>query len=182
MPTAGSPAHKPAMPDPDLIIAPLAQADLPAAVRLQRDVYPAFLIEDEAAFQSRLELPDACCLAARLDGRLAGYLLAHGWAAEAPPPVGARLAPAGPAQVLFIHDLAVSPRARGRKVGEALIARALGRAAEAGLGRAELIAVEGAADYWRRLGFMETQTSPQLAAKVAAYGPRARWMTRQISG
>lgn len=180
MPRPVPPAHNPAMPDPDLIIEPLAQADLAEAVQLQRDVYPAFLIEDEAAFLSRSALPDACCLAARLDGRLAGYLLAHGWPAEAPPPVGARLAPAGPAEVLFIHDLAVSPRARGRKVGQALIARALGWAAEAGLRRAELIAVEGAADYWARLGFTETQTSPELAAKVAAYGSRARWMTREI--
>ena len=46
---------------------------------------------------------------------------------------------------------------------------------------AELIAVEGAAPYWRALGFTEPSIPPALAAKVAAYGPAARWMSRPLA-
>jgi len=50
-----------------------------------------------------------------------------------------------------------------------------------GLRRAELIAVEGAAGYWRRLGFIESDASGGLREKVATYGTHARWMTCDIS-
>ena len=86
-----------------------------------------------------------------------------------------------PSEVLFIHDLAVSPEKRGLKVGQQLIARAFLLAAKDGLGRAELIAVEGAAEYWRQLGFAEGAATGELLEKLATYGAFARWMTRDIS-
>lgn len=111
---------------------------------------------------------------------LIAYLLAHGWRSQAPPPVGAILAQQGASEVLFIHDLAVSAAGRGSGIGRRLVDRAFKLAARDGLTRAELIAVEGAASYWRGLGFIETKAPPALAAKVAYYGPEARWMTRSI--
>ncbi len=78
--------------------------------------------------------------------------------------------------MLFLHDLALAPAARGLRVGERLVAAALGAAHRDGLTEAELIAVEGAAAYWHRLGFAETAMAPTLAAKVAGYGDAARWM------
>ena len=41
-------------------------------------------------------------------------------------------------------------------------------------------AVEGAAEYWRTLGFAEEAVSGELGEKLATYGSRARWMTREI--
>jgi len=158
----------------------LERGDLPAALAIQSAAYPAPLIEDEAAFASRLALPDACCLAAVRNGALVAYLLAHGWPSQAPPPVGAVLTPPGLSEVLFIHDLAVSPAARGSGVGGRLMERAFAWAAERGFRSAELIAVEGAAPYWRSLGFAEGAIPEELAAKVAAYGAQARWMTRPV--
>ena len=58
--------------------------------------------------------------------------------------------------------------------------RAFEQAARDGLSTAELVAVDGATSYWRLLGFVEGRVSPELAAKVAAYGPEARWMTCDI--
>lgn len=82
--------------------------------------------------------------------------------------------------MLFLHDLALSPAARGLRVGERLVVAALEAARRDGLAEAELIAVEGAADYWRRVGFMEATMTPALATKVAGYGDAARWMTRRL--
>lgn len=159
----------------------LRSADLADALAIQAASYPAFLREDEKAFASRLDVAAPYCLAAKRGGVLVGYLLAHGWPSQSPPPVGAVLARDVSSEVLFIHDLAISPAGRGEAVGRKLIGRAFELAARDGLGRAELIAVEGAASYWRGLGFSEAAAPSALAAKVAAYGPQARWMIREIA-
>lgn len=164
-----------------ITVRPLVPADLAAALAIQAQSYPPFLLEDEAAFASRLAVRRPYCLAAVSDGELVAYLLAHGWMAQSPPPVGARLAPDVSGDVLFIHDLAVSAAGQGCGLGRKLIDYAFELAARDGLRTAELIAVEGAAPYWRGLGFSEGDLSPELAARVAHYGADARWMTRTIT-
>ena len=163
-----------------VIVRPLEHTDLPAALAIQSQSYPAFLREDEAAFASRLSLSASHCLAATRDGVLIGYLLAYGWPSEGPSPIGTILATDGASEVLFVHDLASLPEAQGSGVGRTLAMRAFELAALNGLGEAQLIAVEGAASYWRRLGFAEAATSDKLAAAIAQYGSDARWMTREI--
>ncbi|OWK29546.1 GNAT family N-acetyltransferase [Sphingomonas dokdonensis] len=168
-----------------IAIRPLTTADLPQAMAIQSLAYPAFLREDAAAFASRLTLRQSCCLAAtRADTcgeTLIAYLLAHGWPSRSPPAIGTILSEPDGCAILFIHDLAVAPVGRGTAVGRRLVDVATGAAARQGLARAELIAVDGAAPYWQRLGFAEETVSPALADKVAAYGPAARWMTRPIT-
>lgn len=166
--------------NPPISIEALEPQDLPAALRLQAEAYPPFLIEDERVFLNRINLAASYCLAAKQGDVLLGYLLAHGWKRKAPPPLGKLLENRGPCEVLFIHDLAVSPSARGLRVGERLVRRAFELAARDGLRSAELIAVEGAADYWRRLGFTKGAGSDELSEKLAEYGALARWMTREI--
>jgi GNAT superfamily N-acetyltransferase len=163
-----------------LVVRRLEREDLTAALTLQAENYPPFLVEAEPAFASRLDVTACYCLAATLDGVLAGYLLAHGWPGRSPPALGAILPRNAPSEVLFVHDLAVSTARRGLGIGRRLVARAFELAAGDGLGTAELIAVEGAAAYWRTLGFSEAPVFPALSAKLAAYGAAARWMTRGI--
>lgn len=158
----------------------LEPLDLPAALAIQSQAYPESLRENRAAFASRLEFPTSYCFAATRHGSVVAYLLAHGWRAESPPPVGVALSSDTTVEVLSVHDLAVSSLERGLGTGQTLIRRAFESAAEDGLQRAELIAVDGAVNFWRRLGFVEPLVSLGLAAKVAAYGPAARWMTRSI--
>ena len=165
---------------PAVSIRPLSPADLPAALAIQAASYPAFLCEDQAAFLSRLEIAASCCLAAVRGETLIAYILAHGWPGEAPPPVGTVLPRRAASEVLFSHDLAVASMGRGTGLGRRLVREAFALAGDLNLSRAELIAVEGAAAYWRRLGFDEAPCTPALATKVASYGPAARWMTRAI--
>jgi GNAT superfamily N-acetyltransferase len=164
----------------DLIIRPLEKRDLPAALAIQSAVYPPFLVEPAHAFASRLDVSAQFCLAAVSKGELVAYLLAHGWPQQSPPPVGAVLSPSASSEVLFIHDLAVGSNARGLGLGRRLVHQTFELAASQKLARAELIAVKGAAAYWRTLGFAETDISAELEAKVALYGRDARWMTREI--
>ena len=119
--------------NPAISIEPLARQDLPAALSIQKNIYPPFLIEEEATFLNRISLASSYCLAAKQEGQLLGYLLAHGWKRQSPPPLGSVIADGMPSEVLFIHDLAVSPEKRGLKVGQQLIARAFQLAAKDGL-------------------------------------------------
>jgi GNAT superfamily N-acetyltransferase len=166
---------------PDVVVRRLERADLSAALQIQAESYPAFLREHEGAFASRLEVAAPYCLAAARAEVLVGYLLAHGWPSRSPPAVGTRLARNVAGDVLFIHDLAVGSAGQGLKVGRRLIGRAFELAARDGRATAELIAVEGAASYWRTLGFADATVSPVLAAKLAGYGADARWMTRSTA-
>lgn len=169
------------MSHPPIFIRPLQVDDLPAAMEIQSAGYPAFLVEDVDAFLSRLETTPSFCLAAIRDGQLAGYLIAHGWARQAPPPLSCRLPRNAPDDILFIHDLSVASVGRGAGIGEQLVMHVFQMAAEYGLREAELIAVEGADVYWSALGFAEGMMSSALAAKVSAYGSKAKWMTRHIA-
>ena len=158
----------------------MQEADLPAALELQSQSYPKFLVESEQAFASRLDVAAPYCLVALLDGALVGYLLAHGWPRQAPPAVGELLSRTAASEVLFIHDLSVGTAGRGLGIGRKLVANAFELAARDGLQLAELIAVEGAANYWESLGFTQITIDLTLAGKVAKYGGEARWMERQF--
>lgn len=164
-----------------LTIRRMSSRDLPAAYQLQLDSYPAFLIDRQEAFASRLRIDSSCCLVARRNGVLAGYLLAHGWLRHAPPGVNEVLPLHAPNEILYLHDLSVSPSARGLGLGRLLVQTAFKLAPGAGLAAAELIAVDGASGFWLGLGFSDGPVTPELAEKVAAYGSGARWMSRTIA-
>lgn len=159
---------------------PFLPRHLAPALVLQSQVYPAFLVEPEEAFASRLRVAAPFNLVIEREGCLLAYLLAHAWPRRSPPAVGTVLASDQDGDTLYLHDLAVSPAARGTGIGQLLVAHGMALATAAGLERAELIAVEGAADYWRRLGFRAETPPSALADKVAAYGPAARWMWRPL--
>ncbi|QBX36932.1 GNAT family N-acetyltransferase [Brevundimonas sp. S30B] len=164
-----------------LWIGALLADDLPAALALQAAAYPAFLLEDRHAFASRLSISASYCLAAKRGDELLGYLLAHGWPRGSPPAVGMILPAHAACEVLYIHDLAISPAGRSAGIGRQLVSRALEQSGRDGLQIAELIAVQGASSYWRGLGFDEATPPPAAVQKIASYGEDARWMTRRIA-
>ena len=163
-----------------LVLRPMAPEDLPAVLTLQAQGYPAALHDSAGAFLSRMSLSAELNLTAWREGELAGYLVSHPWGAGSPPPVDAVLAPATPANCWYVHDLSVAQAARGLGVGRILLSAGRGAAMARGLTRSELIAVEGAAPFWRRQGWTAPATiAPDLALKVAGYGPAAVFMTRE---
>jgi len=165
---------------PSIAIRPFARSDLTEALEIQALAYPAFLVESETSFASRLDAAMSYCLTAHREGKLAGYVLAHGWQRHAPPEVGVPLPDQGSGETLFIHDLAIAPVGRGQGIGRKLIACAFDLAKGDGLMSAELVAVEGAANFWRGMGFAELQPTLEIAAKLAGYGREARWMGRSL--
>lgn len=164
----------------NFLIEDLQVRDLPSVLAIQSEVYPEYLVESSEVFLSRLSLKNSCCFAAREGERLFGYIIAYGWQADDPPPLGTVAAIEKQSDVLFIHDLAVSGSGRGGGIGKQLVERAFDFARDDGFTIAQLVAVKGAAPYWRGLGFAEAQVAGKLRAKVLGYGTDARWMTRVI--
>ncbi|OYX94484.1 MAG: hypothetical protein B7X90_13375 [Novosphingobium sp. 17-62-19] len=168
------------MSTPSVSIRRFARSDLAAALIMQSQIYPAFLVEDEVSFASHIDLPSSYCLVASVGGQVAGYLLAHGWPRNSPPQLGTPLIETEPAEILYIHDLAVAPACRGHGVGQRLVGCAFDLAISDGLTSAELVAVEGAASFWQAMGFAGLDTTPAIEIKLASYGRGANWMGRGI--
>ena len=151
--------------------------DLPAVLEVQRQAHRPGLHESAATLDSRRRLAPGFCWVAEQAGRIGGYLFAHPWAGM-PPALDRPLAelPARP-EHLLLHDLALSPAARGQGLAQALCARIAQAAGEAGLATLRLVALADAVAYWSRLGFTPLALP---AEKLAAYGPGARWMQRAL--
>jgi ribosomal protein S18 acetylase RimI-like enzyme len=164
-------------------VRPMQPSDVPAVLALQAQAYAdhAFYPEPPGVYLDRLTLaPDLCLVAVDANGQLLGYLVSHPWHEGAPPSLHAQLGQLPPhADCWYLHDCAVSRAAHGRGVAAVLYEAASGHAARRGLQRAALVAVGDAAGYWARWGYV-VQERPELAAKLASYGPEARYMARAL--
>jgi GNAT superfamily N-acetyltransferase len=138
-----------------VMLRPLQASDLDAVLEIQRAAYGDAYQESAAVLGRKLALaPQACWLAGRA-GEALGYVFAHPWRHGVPPRLHAPIAalPAAP-DCGFVHDLAVSPRARGAGVAAALLARVAAWSAAAGLDGLSLVALADAVGFWRRHGFV----------------------------
>ncbi|GBG03530.1 N-acetyltransferase [Azospira sp. I13] len=162
-------------------------ADLPAVLEIQAQAYDPFFHESEAAFRGKLgAFPAWCWVAEEAQGKLAAYLFAQPARLGRPPCLGDGGRSSGGdadggADTLHLHDMAVSPLARGAGLARTLATHALAaaRRAELGHGRlqwASLIAVQGSVPYWARHGFVAGPVSPDLSS----YGPGAAYLIRSL--
>ena len=96
-----------------LLIRPLALADLPGLLDVQRSCYGGGYVESAEVFAQRIACPTQCSLVLEVQGRVMAYLAAydsvqgkvtrlHGDFELQPQP-----------DTLYLHDLAVRPTARG---------------------------------------------------------------------
>lgn len=161
----------------------MSAADLSAVLAIQAEAYAGagFSPEPAAVYSDRMALAGELCLVV-VDavGSAAGYLVSHPWHAGAPPALHAQLgAVPADADCWYLHDCAVAARAHGQGVAGLLVRAAQQRAFALGLRRAALVAVGDAAGYWQRLGYV-VQHRPDLADKLAGYGPGACYMLREL--
>lgn len=154
--------------------------DIDAVVEVARLSFPDHF-EERACFQNRLALyPRGCFVLTDGEAPAQGYLIAYPWRADSAPPLNTVIEglPAEPA-LIYLHDLALHPQARGGGVTTAIIERLADQAAEDGWPAIALVAVNDAVDFWRRHGFAEHEAS-SMKAKLATYGADARYMIRSL--
>ncbi|QYF88398.1 GNAT family N-acetyltransferase [Brevundimonas sp. PAMC22021] len=155
-------------------------ADVDAVVEIARLSFPDHP-EDRFCFENRLGLyPEGGFVLAAGDGKACGYLIAYPWRADAAPPLNScfeRLP--DDAALIYLHDLAIHPEARGGGTTAAIIERLADQARADAWPALALVAVNAAAPFWMRHGF-EPRDPPGMAEKLATYGPDARYMVRLL--
>lgn len=136
--------------------------------------------EDRDCFESRLSVfPKGCFVLADGDSVL-GYLIAYPWTADSAPVLNRPIETLPTdASVLYLHDLALHPQARGAGWSRSAMSTVLDLARRGGWTTVALVAVNDAARFWQGHGFRVRET-PALATKLASYGSDARYMTRSV--
>jgi GNAT superfamily N-acetyltransferase len=159
-----------------VIVRAMTPGDAAAVLAVQQIAYPPSHHEDWAVLARKLQLWPAGCWVAQQDDELLGYLFSHPGRLNAPPLLHAALdgLPARP-DAYALHDLALRPQAQGRGLGRLLFERVLQQAAAAGLPAISLVAVQGSAAFWARLGFEPVLPAPP---QLASYGGDAVFMQR----
>ena len=158
----------------------MTPADLDAVAAIAAIGFPDHF-EGRDCFENRLALnPSGCFVLAGADGERRGYLVAYPWRAGSAPALNTRIeAIPADASVLYLHDLALAPEARGGGWSRPIVERLAGDARAAGWPALALVAVNDAAPFWERHGFAVVD-DPALAAKLASYGADARYMVRAL--
>ncbi len=155
----------------------MVPGDIPGVARVAAEVHPAFP-ERDAVLASKQALFPAGCLALEQDGAILGYALSHPWIDGPVPKLDTELGalPREPT-LLYLHDLALSRPAQGMGLAAEGAERVVRAALEAGFRRIALVAVNGSAPFWTRLGF---EDAPAPAGLAASYGEDARYMRRGL--
>jgi GNAT superfamily N-acetyltransferase len=153
--------------------------DLHGVVEVAAIAFPNHF-EDRACFENRLALWPQGCWVLGDDAGVAGYLFAYPWFRDGAPALNTVI-PGIPTQadILYLHDLALHPRSRGRGASRTGMDRVLELARTGGWDTVALIAVNDAAAFWQGHGFVGYEV-PGLAEKLVGYGPDARYMIRAV--
>jgi len=158
----------------------MTAADLDAVAAIAVIGFPDHF-EGRDCFENRLDLnPSGCFVLAEGAGAPKGYLVAYPWRADAAPALNTLIeAIPDDAAVMYLHDLALHPEVRGGGYTGEIVERLADAAKAAGWPSVALVAVNDAAPFWARRGFIVRET-PEMAAKLASYGSDARYMVRPV--
>ena len=160
----------------------MTPADLDAVLALQQRCYGVSFLEGREAFAAKLAVTaglDCCWMARRAAEPLAYAVSLPVCEATLPALDAPHCERSAAPTLLYLHDMAVSPQARSLGLAGLLLAQLQQRAQALGLAHLGLVAVQGSVPYWQRQGFAEPAgLSPKLAAKLASFGPEARFLCR----
>jgi len=157
----------------------MTAADLDGVVEVARLSFPDHP-EDWACFENRLTLNPGGCFVLAGDEGVRGYLVAYPWRRGAAPALNALIeAIPDDATVVYLHDLALHPDARGCGHTRQIVEQLADQVRAAGWSELALVAVNDAVAFWNRNGF-EVESPPGMTAKLASYGADARYMVRPL--
>lgn len=147
-----------------MLIRAIKIGDWPAIATVQQQSYHDIEPEPLAVLQNKWQLSPDSCFVMELHDQVQGYCLAHPWLEGNPPALYSMLEPCLAANTLYLHDIAVSPEARGHGFATQAFRRLVQFALQQQLPTLSLVAVQGAADYWQMLGFRPRTIEKSLAS------------------
>lgn len=158
----------------------MSSCDLAEVMAVQAEAYGDSFIEAVEVLAARLEAAPETAWVAE-DGKgvcayLVGYPSVEGRMTSLGGPF--RVAPAP--DCLYLHDLAVAPRAAGRRVGPSLLRKALTFARDARLKSSALVSVQASKAFWLRQGYCVAMPVAEELAKLGSYPDDAVYMARRL--
>lgn len=164
---------------PELIWRPMTPDDLDDVCAVAAVGFPDHF-EDRDCFADRLSLNPQGCRVLTDGQSVSGYLITYPSRRGSIPPLNSRLsALASDAEILYLHDLALRPDARGGGHARVAIEALIDKAKSDGWPAIALVAVNDAQAFWARHGFA-VDASPDLRQKLASYGADAVYMVRPL--
>lgn len=161
------------------LIRPTHHDDLAAVLRVQAECYGPDMQEPAEVIRARLTAAGDTAFVASAGGVVLAYLFAYRSTLGSVTPLGACYAPAPAPDTLYLHDMAVTPRAAGQGLARRLAAHAGALARREGLAWCALVSVQDSQAFWERLGYRAAACrEPDGRAALASYPPVALYMTR----
>lgn len=159
----------------------MQKSDLAAVVRLQDHCYADEFFESAEVVAKRLMLYPQSCWVACYQDKIWGYLFSCPSKLSQVNPLGAEFGQYEHANCLYLHDMAVSPDARGQGVASALLRSAIDYATSLDLPHLALVAVQNSAAFWQQLGFTSQPALTSTAQHaLASYGDNAVYLARTL--
>ena len=145
-------------------------------LQLQAEVYLDGLAEEREVLKNKWELSPDYCFVYMQQGKINSYLLSHSWCSDTPPKLFEILPNNTNGSTLFIHDLAVSNRAKGGGVGKLMVERLLGISKERQFKKLLLVSVQDSVKFWSKMGFKEVEQHNVNSS----YGSDAKLMSLEM--
>ncbi|WP_199917036.1 GNAT family N-acetyltransferase [Parazoarcus communis] len=158
----------------------MSSGDLAAVMAVQAEAYGDGFIEGIDVIAARLEAAPKTAWVAEDGSGVCAYLVGY------PSVAGRMTALGGPFRVarepdcLYLHDLAVSPRSAGLRIGPSLVRNALAFAEGAQLKSSALVSVQASKAFWLRQGYCVAMPVAEESAKLESYPGDAVYMARRL--
>jgi len=154
----------------------MSEADLHAVLAVQAACYPPAMQEAAAVVLARLRTAPGTVLVACDAAGVCAYLFAYPSRLGAVTPLGAGFDAVPDADTLYLHDLAVAPRALGLGLARRLVASLLD--SHKALPWAALVAVQDSRRFWEGQGFAVQDAGEEGVRRLATYPGGALYMAR----
>jgi len=137
-------------------ICEIAEDSWQAIYNVQAEAYPNDFLENINVLKSKWKASSKTCFVFKSNNNeILGYILAHPWGSHKPPQLFEEMPEKSTGDILYLHDLAVSRRARDMGVGNKLSQQIIKIGKSQGFKSIMLVAVQGAENYWFKHGFVE---------------------------
>jgi hypothetical protein len=154
--------------------------DLAEVQRISDLLHPDYPERDDVVAEKLMLSPATHFMAVDESGVARGYAVSYPWIANDMPQLDVfiRKLPDKP-EVLYIHDVALLPSARGGPLVPDLLQRLSKVGREQGLSGFTLAAMYGSEAAWFQRGFWRVEARGKLVDQLAPYGP-AVFMSRPL--
>lgn len=155
--------------------------DITAILTIQLECYAAIMVESKAVVCARLAACADTAWVAEDQHGVCAYLVAYRSELGKITPLNSEFTHSKIPNSLYLHDLAVSTRSLGQKIGTRLVDLAYQKAVVEKLHSMSLTSVQGTEKFWQKQGFTiwENLTAAQTEV-LKTYQPPAYYMSKKL--